>query len=167
MKRELKLEIIFIKNPWKWNKPITYLSWIIRQVTAPYNTIPEFVPNHACLKITKPNGEVWISDFQSRYKYREEKYWLLEDTNRITATYPFESTLTDDEILDHVENATSKYEGYEFRKLINFLTSIKWNFRPFPENSYRFVCFEWIAFLQGKPINNYCLPKDLIIKMEI
>lgn len=160
--RNLKLETIFIKNPWKWNKPITYLSWIIRQVTAKYNVMPEFVPNHAALRITFPDGTVRISDFQSRYKYRLEKYWLAEDTNRVTTIRPFASTLTDAEILEEVENAGSKYKGYEFRKLLSYLTLLKMRFELFPVNSKRFVCFEWIGYLQGKGKNNFALPKDLI-----
>lgn len=165
MKRELKIETIFIKNPWKWNKPITYLSWIIRQVIAKYNVLP-FVPNHAALRITKPDGEVWISDFQSRYKYRKEKYWLLEDTNRITATYSCESSLTDEEILEQIENASSIYKGYEHKKLINYWTKLESDVTIFKENPLRFVCFEWIGFLQGKGNVNFCLPKDLIIKQS-
>jgi hypothetical protein len=159
--KELKLETVFIKNPWKWHRPLTYLSWIIRQVTKPYNTIDEFVPNHIALRITKPNGEVWISDFQSHYKYRREKYWLLEDANRLTTTRPFLSNLTDDEILEEVENGT-RYKGYEHRKLISYFTHYKLGFDLFPVTSTRFVCFEWVGYLKGLGINNFALPKDLI-----
>jgi hypothetical protein len=158
----LKLEIIFIKNPWKWDKPLTYLSWIIRAVTKKYNTIKEFVPNHAALKITFPDGKVRISDFQSHYKYRLESLWKEEDINRVTVTYPFETTLSDKEILYLVENASSLFKGYEHRKLINYLTRYKLEFSIFPENSKRCVCFEWCGLLKGHTPNNYDLPRDLI-----
>lgn len=158
----MEYEIIFIKNPWKWNKPITYLSWIIRQATKKYNTIEEFVPNHAALRITFPDGTVRVSDFQSHYKYRLESLWLKEDSNREVAVYPFESSLTDSEILYLVENASSLFDGYEHKKLLNYLTKYKFEFSIFQENSKRCVCFEWIGLLKGHKTNNYNLPKDLI-----
>ena len=158
----MKLEIIFINNPLKWNKPLTYLSWIIRQVTSKQNVIKEFVPNHAALKLTFPDGSVRVSDFQSHYKYRTYKLWLAEDTNRIVAVYPFTSVLSNENILYFVENATSIYKGYEHKKLVNYLTLLKLGFKTFKDNPHRMVCFEWIGFLKGLNENNYSLPKDLI-----
>ena len=146
------MKILLIHNPFKLSNPKTYLSWAIRKVTRSHW-------NHCAVELEIDNT-IYISDFQSHYKFREKYlYWATEATNREVKTIYVESELTDKRIQRACLNAT-KYKGYDFIKIVNHFTKIKFGFTIFTENPDRFVCSEWVEFLRtGKQVN-WAVPED-------
>jgi len=158
----MKCQIILIKNNFNWLRPLTYLSWIIRKVTkSNWNHV-------AMCYYSDELKEYIVSDFQSHYKFRSLEIWNNENNDREYIIKDIE-TDTDSSFIKYETFFGSKYDGYEFRKLISHLTFIKLGFKLFPENSKRFICSEWVYYLiKGKGYeNNFKSPEDIYLEYFI
>ena len=57
---------------------------------------------------------------------------------------------------------SGRYLGYDWLKLINHLTKRKFGFVIFKENENRFICSEWVLFLQTGEKVNWAVPNDFV-----
>lgn len=143
------MKIILVHNPFQWKKPRTWLALIIRLVT-------KSNWNH-CAVLLKIDGCPCVSDFQERYKLRPFVEWLNEDLER---NWIIVEDGIDKDLLTEVTYASGRYKGYDWLKLVNHLTKRKLGFTIFKENEKRFVCSEWVRFLQTGKKANWAIPKD-------
>lgn len=147
-----KMKIILVHNPFNWKKPRTWLALIIRLVT-------KSQWNHCALAV-ELDGVECVSDFQEHYKLRPISEWLYEDTSRKVRYKEFVSEHADRWIVDQIMFASGRFKGYDWLKLVNHLTKRKLGFTVFKENDKRFVCSEWIGFLQTGEKANWAVPND-------
>lgn len=146
------MKIILVHNPFKWKKPRTWLALIIRLVTRSHW-------NH-CAVAVEIDGVECVSDFQERYKLRPWLEWANEDSKRYTTIRHLDSDNGSKWLTDQILFASGRFKGYDWLKLVNHLTKRKFGFTIFKENKKRFVCSEWIGFLQTGEKDNWLVPND-------
>lgn len=146
------MQILLIHNPFELLKPKTWLALIIRFVT-------KSNWNH-CAVMLMIDGEQWVSDFQAHYKLRPYDEWLNEDKRRVFKLVYIEPQLPFLRQKNEVIAGSGRYLGYDWLKLVNHLTHRKFGFTIFKENGNRFVCSEWVWFLQTGEKVNWAVPND-------
>ncbi len=146
------MKIILVHNPFELLKPRTWLAWIIRKVTKSHW-------NHCAVAIMV-NEEECVSDFQEHYKLRPLADWVLEDEKRKIDFKYCDSDKDSQWLLDQILFASGRYKGYDWLKLVNHLTKRWFGFTIFKESKKRFVCSEWIGFLQTGEKANWAVPND-------
>ena len=148
------MQILLVHNPFEFTKPKTWLAWIIRIVTN-----SEWNHCAVCIEI---DGEQWVSDFQAHYKLRPYDEWLNEDKRRVFKLVYVESQVPFTRQKNEVLAGSGRYLGYDWLKLINHLTKRKFGFVIFKENENRFICSEWVLFLQTGEKVNWAVPNDFV-----
>ena len=148
------MQILLVHNPFEFTKPKTWLAWIIRIVTN-----SEWNHCAVCIEI---DGEQWVSDFQAHYKLRPYDEWLNEDKRRIFKLVYVESQVQFLQQKNEVIAGSGRYLGYDWLKLVNHLTKRKFGFVIFKENENRFICSEWVLFLQTGEKVNWAVPNDFV-----
>lgn len=148
------MQILLVHNPFEFTKPKTWLAWIIRIVTN-----SEWNHCAVCIEI---DGEQWVSDFQAHYKLRPYDEWLNEDKRRVFKTVYVESKVPLLQQKNEVIAGSGRYKGYDWIKLVNHLTKRKFGFVIFKENENRFICSEWVLFLQTGEKVNWAVPNDFV-----
>lgn len=146
------MKIILVHNPFEWQKPRTWLALIIRLVT-------KSNWNH-CAVAVMIDGVECVSDFQEHYKLRPMSEWILEDTSRKVRFKEIDSEKDQRFIVDQILFASGRFKGYDWLKLVNHLTKRKFGFTIFKENENRFVCSEWVRFIQTGYRTNWAVPND-------
>ena len=148
------MQILLVHNPFEFTKPKTWLAWIIRIVTN-----SEWNHCAVCIEI---DGEQWVSDFQAHYKLRPYDEWLNEDKRRVFKLVYVESQVQFLQQKNEVIAGSGRYLGYDWLKLVNHLTKRKFGFVIFKENENRFICSEWVLFLQTGEKVNWAVPNDFV-----
>ena len=148
------MQILLVHNPFEFTNPKTWLAWIIRIVTN-----SEWNHCAVCIEI---DGEQQVSDFQAHYKLRPYDEWLNEDKRRVFKTVYVESKVPLLQQKNEVIAGSGRYLGYDWLKLINHLTKRKFGFVIFKENENRFICSEWVLFLQTGEKVNWAVPNDFV-----
>ena len=148
------MQILLVHNPFEFTKPKTWLAWIIRIVTN-----SEWNHCAVCIEI---DGEQWVSDFQAHYKLRPYDEWLNEDKRRVFKLVYVESKVQFLQQKNEVIAGSGRYLGYDWLKLVNHLTKRKFGFVIFKENENRFICSEWVLFLQTGEKVNWAVPNDFV-----
>jgi len=148
------MQILLVHNPFEFTKPKTWLAWIIRIVTN-----SEWNHCAVCIEI---DGEQWVSDFQAHYKLRPYDEWLNEDKRRVFKLVYVESQVPFTRQKNEVLAGSGRYLGYDWLKLVNHLTKRKFGFVIFKENENRFICSEWVLFLQTGEKVNWAVPNDFV-----
>jgi len=148
------MKIILVHNPFELLKPRTWLAWIIRKVT-------KSNWNH-CAVAVMIDGVECVSDFQEHYKLRPFSEWQFEDKARQVRFKYYDTDKDSRWIIDQILFASGRYKGYDWLKLVNHLTKRKLGFTVFKESEKRFVCSEWIGFLQTGKRDNWAVPNDFV-----
>ena len=148
------MQILLVHNPFEFTKPKTWLAWIIRIVTN-----SEWNHCAVCIEI---DGEQWVSDFQAHYKLRPYDECLNEDKRRVFKLVYVESQVQFLQQKNEVIAGSGRYLGYDWLKLVNHLTKRKFGFVIFKENENRFICSEWVLFLQTGEKVNWAVPNDFV-----
>jgi len=148
------MQILLVHNPFEFTKPKTWLALIIRIVT-------NSNWNHCAVMLTI-DGEQWVSDFQAHYKLRPYDEWLNEDKRRVFKLVYVESQVQFLQQKNEVIAGSGRYLGYDWLKLVNHLTKRKFGFVIFKENENRFICSEWVLFLQTGEKVNWAVPNDFV-----
>ena len=148
------MQILLVHNPFEFTKPKTWLAWIILIVTN-----SEWNHCAVCIEI---DGEQWVSDFQAHYKLRPYDEWLNEDKRRVFKLVYVESQVQFLQQKNEVIAGSGRYLGYDWLKLVNHLTKRKFGFVIFKENENRFICSEWVLFLQTGEKVNWAVPNDFV-----
>ena len=148
------MQILLVHNPFEFTKPKTWLALIIRIVTN-----SEWNHCAVCIEI---DGEQWVSDFQAHYKLRPYDEWLNEDKRRVFKLVYVESQVQFLQQKNEVIAGSGRYLGYDWLKLVNHLTKRKFGFVIFKENENRFICSEWVLFLQTGEKVNWAVPNDFV-----
>ena len=148
------MQILLVHNPFEFTKPKTWLALIIRIVT-------NSNWNHCAVMLTI-DGEQWVSDFQAHYKLRPYDELLNEDKRRVFKLVYVESQVQFLQQKNEVIAGSGRYLGYDWLKLVNHLTKRKFGFVIFKENENRFICSEWVLFLQTGEKVNWAVPNDFV-----
>jgi len=148
------MQILLVHNLFEFTKPKTWLAWIIRIVTN-----SEWNHCAVCIEI---DGEQWVSDFQAHYKLRPYDEWLNEDKRRVFKLVYVESQVQFLQQKNEAIAGGGRYLGYDWLKLVNHLTKRKFGFVIFKENENRFICSEWVLFLQTGEKVNWAVPNDFV-----